>query len=142
MRVITETPDTRGRVERRVYIGKKVKSDYHDPANTIRLTTGNSWFPERVIHLENVMPQKKSKQDERAKKIKESNFAKRATAREKTTPNKRATSRKKSTPNKRWKVRSSDKSTLYIVKNNPWSCTCKGYQFRQYCRHIKEKQSG
>lgn len=42
--------------------------------------------------------------------------------------------------NREWKVESSKPGSYYMVKsiNGVFSCTCKGYQFRGNCRHIKE----
>lgn len=44
---------------------------------------------------------------------------------------------------KRWKVRSSTTNETYIVTYTPldphqkWSCQCKGFEFRNYCKHIE-----
>lgn len=31
---------------------------------------------------------------------------------------------------------------LVVENNGSWSCTCKGYQFRRICRHIKHIRDG
>ena len=44
---------------------------------------------------------------------------------------------------KRWKVRSSTTKEVYIVTYSPqdafqkWTCQCKGFEFRNYCKHIE-----
>ena len=50
---------------------------------------------------------------------------------------------KRKRQDQRWRMRSSDGVNSYVVKvlNDEWSCECLGFQFRRYCRHIKEKQN-
>lgn len=44
---------------------------------------------------------------------------------------------------KRWKVKSSTTNEVYIVGYNPddayqkWTCQCKGFEYRNYCKHIE-----
>jgi hypothetical protein len=44
---------------------------------------------------------------------------------------------------KTWQVKSSDGKSFYTVSHNAhgWSCDCKGFMFRNECRHIKEIQA-
>lgn len=41
-----------------------------------------------------------------------------------------------------WSVNGS-KGDSYTVSQfgTKWSCTCSGFQFRQYCKHVKDKQN-
>lgn len=41
-----------------------------------------------------------------------------------------------------FKVTSSRTGEIYVIRQlgEAWSCTCKGFQFRRYCKHIKLKQ--
>jgi len=43
------------------------------------------------------------------------------------------------TDKKAWKVKSADGKSIYLVQrvNGKFSCTCKGFEFRRDCKHIK-----
>ena len=47
------------------------------------------------------------------------------------------------TDKKAWKVKSEDGSKFYIVQRieGKFSCTCKGFEFRKDCKHIKAASS-
>jgi hypothetical protein len=41
-----------------------------------------------------------------------------------------------------WSIDGSRGSKYTVIRTqNAWNCTCPGFQFRKYCRHIKELQN-
>lgn len=98
--------------------GKVVASEKHDDPNSFRLLTNNANYPVSVIPLERVVEL-------------EFDDGSKAEVREEI-----------DMPDEETWEASGSKGSSYIVtrRRHAWTCECKGFQFRQACKHINEKK--
>lgn len=98
--------------------GKVVASADHDDPNSFRLLTNNANYPVSVIPLERVI------------ELEFDDGSKADVRQEIDLPDEET-----------WQA-SGSKGSSYIVtrRGNTWTCECKGFQFRQACKHINEKK--
>lgn len=94
--------------------GKVVRSLDQDDAHTIRIATGKKNHPYAVITLgDNVTI------DTKTKKQKFKNLPVALAV-------------------KTWEIQGSSSTYIVLQQGDTWSCECKGFSFRGYCKHIKE----
>jgi hypothetical protein len=96
------------------FTGKVTMPDKGDYAGTIRMTTGNVHFPERIVPVDKITNRGKVR-----KRVKLIDKTWEVTS--------------KSRPGKFHTVTKSGRI---------WSCTCEAWQYRGYCQHVKKKQIG
>lgn len=99
------------------YTGTVVESAHFDDPNSFRLFTGNPNYPVSVIQLERVT---------------------------KLTYNDGSAAETRDAPdlsdNEAWEVPGSKGSYIVTRRGATWHCECKGWQFRNSCKHVIEKK--
>ncbi len=98
--------------------GKVVASEDHDDPNSFRLLTNNTNYPVSVIPLERVI------------ELDFDDGSKAEVRQEIDLPDEET-----------WQANGSKDSSYIVTRcGNRWTCECKGFQFRQACKHINEKK--
>lgn len=118
--VATSTPIVQIKSRFHTTTGKVLPSESYDDPETFRITTGKPYFPVAVISLPRVVELDYIDGSKASTKAKQS-------------PQPEAET---------WNVEGS-KGNTYVVtrKGEQWSCTCAGFGFRRYCKHMNAKKA-
>lgn len=106
------------RVPIKPIVGTVIESDHYDDPASFRLLTSNTNFPVSVVPLERVTELTYSDGTEAA-----------------------TSQQAEQVDEETWEVQGSKESYIVSRKGTSWHCECKGWQFRQQCKHVNEKKA-